>query len=93
MAVLMRPIVGAPLCGEQGHDRDQDGPDGDDGDREVSGAGRAVPVGRMFSPDELYGDVYVLGYDRLFEMITSLEEQLTKLKHTLEWIDPFRGSD
>jgi hypothetical protein len=51
------------------------------------------PDSRMPSPAKLYGPVYVLGYDRLFEMITSLEEQLTELKHSLEWIDPSRGSD
>jgi hypothetical protein len=35
----------------------------------------------------------VVPYDGLLDMITDLTKQLTDLKHTLEWIDPFRGSD
>jgi hypothetical protein len=48
---------------------------------------------RLDSPKKLYGDVYVLGYERVLEIITGLEGQLTELKHSLEWIDPSRGSD
>jgi hypothetical protein len=44
MVVLMLLIVGNPLRAAEGHDHGQDGADGDDGDCEVSGAGRVVPI-------------------------------------------------
>jgi hypothetical protein len=48
---------------------------------------------RLTPPKQLHGDVIVLGYDRVFKMITGLEGQLDQLKHRLEWMAPFRGSD
>jgi hypothetical protein len=47
----------------------------------------------MPSPEKLYGDVYVLSYDRVLEIITGLEGQLTELKDSLKSIAPFRGSN
>jgi hypothetical protein len=46
---------------------------------------------RLDSPKELYGDVIVLGYEPVLEMIRGLTEELNELKRTLERIDPFRG--
>jgi hypothetical protein len=48
---------------------------------------------RLAPPKELYGDVYVLGYDRVLEIIIGLEGQLDQLKGSLEWMAPFRRSD
>jgi hypothetical protein len=48
---------------------------------------------RLAPPKELYGGVYVLGYDRVLEIITGLEGQLDQLKGSLEWMAPFRRSD
>jgi hypothetical protein len=50
------------------------------------------PDSRMPPPEKLYGPVYVLGYDRLFEIITGLEGQLDQLKRSLKSMAPFRGS-
>src|SRR4029453_1819771 len=38
-------MFGAPAWGEQGHDRGQDGADGDGADSEVPGAGTGIPIG------------------------------------------------
>ena len=42
----------------------------------------------------LYGDVIVVGYDRLLNELTGLTEyRSNELKRTLEWIAPLRGSN
>jgi hypothetical protein len=48
------------------------------------------PDSRLDPPEDLYGDVIVVGYDWLSEMITDLTKQLTELKQTLEWMAPFQ---
>jgi hypothetical protein len=51
------------------------------------------PDSRLDSPKDLYAPVIVLAYDQLFEMITDLTTQLTKLKNALELMDPFRKTN
>ena len=51
------------------------------------------PGSHLPSPEKLYGPVYVVARDAIMEWITQSTTQLNKLKHALEWIDPFRRSD
>jgi len=51
------------------------------------------PNSGMPSPEKLYGDVYVLSYDRVLEIITGLEGQLAELKDSLKSIAPLRKFD
>jgi hypothetical protein len=61
--------------------------------KQRSDAAKDNPDSRLAPPKELYGPVYVLGYDRVLEIVTGLEGQLAELKRNLEWMAPFRKFD
>ena len=51
------------------------------------------PNSRPPSPEKLHGNVYVVARDPLTKWITRSTTQLDKLKHALEWHNPFRPTD